>query len=199
MGYESVILTSFKMFGYKVAKNGDTRVIITLEIPEDALTNITRKGIVNPETATYTTNKAIVLSIEDEDENQYTSAVSGFYKSKPLTYTVGQSVTVEDYSTLSEMECFKGIYFFLDKRIAKLYEKDIENGLCQEWYKNGQLYIECTYKNSKLDGLYQLWYSNGDKAEEYTYKDDKMDGLFQAWDQNGIKDVDIVYKNGIAI
>ena len=33
------------MLGYKVGKHDDTRVIITLEIPEDAITNINRKDI----------------------------------------------------------------------------------------------------------------------------------------------------------
>ena len=88
------------MLGYKASKNGDTRVIVTLEIPEDAITNMKRKDIVNAETAKYRCNKAKVLKIEDEDGKEYSYATSIYYnyismfvtKTSTLTYNVGVMV-----------------------------------------------------------------------------------------------------------
>ena len=45
------------------------------------------------------------------------------------------------------------------------------NGLYREWYENGQLERECTYKDDKKAGLYRRWYKNGQLQEECTYKD----------------------------
>jgi hypothetical protein len=59
------------MIGYKIAKNGDRRVIVTLEIPADALTNMGRSTVAVRETATYRVNKVIVLKIEDSEGNCY--------------------------------------------------------------------------------------------------------------------------------
>jgi antitoxin component YwqK of YwqJK toxin-antitoxin module len=185
------------MIGYKVAKNGgDTRVVITLDIPQDALTNMERKDIVNKDTAKYRTNKAIVLKIEDENGNEYTSGISFNYKDKSLTYTVGETLIIEDYD-LSEKVCSSGIHFFLNKRVAELYElNNLENGILETWHENGQKFIECSYTDGKLDGLYQVWHDNCQKWKECTYKNGKLDGLYQQWHENGQKFIERNFKDG---
>jgi hypothetical protein len=49
--YQKHIFLVDKMLGYKIAKSFGKRVVITLEIPEDAITNVKRTNIVHAETA----------------------------------------------------------------------------------------------------------------------------------------------------
>jgi antitoxin component YwqK of YwqJK toxin-antitoxin module len=191
------------MIGYKVAKNGgDTRVVITLEIPEDALTNMERSTIRVKDTAKYRTNKAIVVKIEDQKGNKYTSAKSFVHKDKSLTYTLGETLIIEDYDSDIEKVCSSGIHFFLNKHVAEVYElnkNDIENGLYQLWYDNGEKHIECIFKDKKLDGFYLACYENGQKAVECTYKDGEKDGFNQVWHENSQKSLECTYKDGIRV
>jgi len=39
-------------------------------------------------------------------------------------------------------------------------------GLYQEWYTNGELRVECAYKDGKKEGLYRQWYPNGQLSHE---------------------------------
>jgi hypothetical protein len=179
------------MIGYKVCKAGDTRVIVTLKIPADAITNMGRKSAVVRETAKYRTNKAKVLKIEDEAGREYTHAKSFGYDTKSLEYTLDKTICVEDYDVDLEAVCAPGIHYFLEKRCAEFYglhtigRSTIQNGLYQTWYDNGQKELECTYVNGRLDGLYQLWYENGQKELECTYVNGRTDGLYQEWFING--------------
>ena len=78
------------MIGYKVAKNGEKRVVVTLEIPSDALTNMDRSTVAVKETAKHRASKAKVLKIEDEEGNCYPIAISFNYDKKSLEYKVGE-------------------------------------------------------------------------------------------------------------
>ena len=118
------------MLGYKVAKNGETRVVVTLEIPEDAITNINRINVAVKEYAKYRCNKAKVIKIEDENEKEYTSAKSFNYDKKTLEYVLNDIILVDDYDMNLNNVCSTGIHFFLTYRCAKLYGLyTIENGV----------------------------------------------------------------------
>jgi hypothetical protein len=189
------------MIGYKACKAGDTRVIVTLEIPEDAITNMNRKDIVNRETATYRTNKANVLKIEDTEGNEYTHAKSFGYN-KSLDYIVHETILVEDYDMDLEDVCAPGIHYFLSRRRAELYgsyslKQFIDNSsfLFQKWHDNGQKLMECTYENGKLQGLYQTWYSDGRKWVECTYVNGERHGLYQWWYKTDQKQCECNYVN----
>jgi antitoxin component YwqK of YwqJK toxin-antitoxin module len=209
------------MIGYKAAIVGETRVLITLDIPDDAITNVARTSAVVKDTAKYRTNKAKVLKIEDDDGKEYTEAVTGFYEYKILTYKLNELVEVPEYDMDLEEVCSTGIHFFRTKRVAELYDRDwIENGLYQSWhdngqkkaerthvngkleglhqrwYANGQKWEECTCVNGLIDGLYQRWYDNGQIQEECTYVDEKKEGLYQTWYSNGQKSEECTYVNG---
>ena len=184
------------MIGYKVAKVGKVRVVITLDIPDDAITNVDRTSVVVKDTAKYRTNKAEVLKIEDEDGKEYTEAITGFYHLESLTYRLNELVEVSDYDMDLEKVCSTGIHFFLTKCVAELYTPySIENGLFQSWYDNGQKEEEYTLVNGERDGLYQSWYSNGQKFTECTYVNGWIDGLYQRWHENGDKRVECTYVN----
>ena len=42
------------------------------------------------------------------------------------------------------------------------------------YYKNGQLKDQSTYKNGELDGLYKSYYENGQLKDESTYKNGEL-------------------------
>jgi len=61
-------------------------------------------------------------------------------------------------------------------------EKD---GIHRWWYRDGQLEFEGVFKNGKKDGISKGWWENG--ALEYTglFSYDKRDGLWEAYYENG--------------
>ena len=85
------------MLGYKIAKSFGKRVVITLEIPEDAVTNLKRSNIVNAETAKYRTMKAKVIKIEDSDGKTYNEAVSFNYDKNSITYKLDEELVCHDF------------------------------------------------------------------------------------------------------
>ena len=165
---------TLEMIGYMLEMVGKTRALITLEIPDDAITNITRRGIVNVETARYRTNKAKVLKIEDENGKEYLRAVS-FNHEKLHEFVLNKTIEAIQYDMNMENVCYISIHFFLTRRCAELYGLQlIENGLYQKWYDNGQRAEECTYKNGLRNGLYRRWHVNGQRAEECMYENGKV-------------------------
>ena len=186
------------MIGYKVAKNAEGNcVVVTLEIPGDALTNMERSSVAFRETAKHRANKAKVVAIEDQLGTSYTTATSFNYQHKSLTYTVGEMVEEPSYNPDPDQVCAKGIHFFLTRHVAELYDlTKVENGLYQKWHDNGQKWEEVTYLDGKRHGLYQSWHDNGQKHVEDTYVVGKLHGLFQGWFSNGQKHVEETYVDG---
>jgi len=49
-------------------------------------------------------------------------------------------------------------------------EGDRENGEYKKWYPNGQLWVQCFYKDGVLHGEYKEWYDNGKLSKHHFYK-----------------------------
>ena len=62
------------------------------------------------------------------------------------------------------------------------------------WFRNGQIKLEGTFKQGKMDGPVREWHDNGQKASEETYKDGIRNGLSVGWDRNGSKTREFIYK-----
>ena len=207
------------MLGYKIAKSLGKRVVITLEIPEDAITNVKRSNIVNAETAKYRTMKAKVIKIEDSDGKTYNEAVSFNYKNS-IKYKLDEELVSHDFDMNLEITCSTGIHFFLSKQMAETYGLvSIENGILTawhnngvkeseitfvnnnaqgisyQWYENGKNKCECTFLNGILHGLHTEWYENGNKQKESTFVNGKLDGLFTEWNEKGDKTREYNYGN----
>jgi hypothetical protein len=189
--------SGLKMIAYKIAKNGETRVIVTLEIPSDALTNESRASVVVRETAKHRTNKAKVLAIEDLEGKRYDTATSCGYNNKRVVYTMGEWIEEPSYDRDPEKVCAEGIHYFLARRVAELYRLDwIQNGLFQEWHENGRKSREVTFVDGKMHGTYQEWHENGQKQAEGTYVEGKVHGTYQEWHENGQKGEEMTYVEG---
>jgi antitoxin component YwqK of YwqJK toxin-antitoxin module len=185
------------MLGYKAAKNGDRRVVITLEIPEDALSNIERTSVKFKETAQYRANKVKVLKIEDSEGKEYDTAETAFFSKKILVYKVGEVLEEPTYDMDVEQVCSRGLHFFLERKVSEQFGIDkITNGLLVSFHENGQKYYEAVYKNGNIEGSYQYWYENGQKSCEGMYKNGKLDGIWLGWYTNGQKVCEGIYKGG---
>jgi antitoxin component YwqK of YwqJK toxin-antitoxin module len=214
------------MLGYKIARHQVTKqdprlVIVTLEIPKDAKTNLHRKNIINPYKAKYRCNKAKVLKIEDVKKNKVYHFAYSHYPKK-LFYIPGEVTVENNYNEDINVIDGEGIHFYLDKYVA-LYNnvRTIKEGFVERWWPNGNkasecniidykkegLYqewnkenhlksVECFYKNDKLVGVYKEWWENGQKRTECNYKDGNLDGLFQRWFDNGEKWEECTYRDG---
>jgi len=56
--------------------------------------------------------------------------------------------------------------------LSNIYgQAEYRDGPSREYYDDGQLMIEKTYKDGKLDGPYKTYHDNGQLKEEETYKD----------------------------
>jgi antitoxin component YwqK of YwqJK toxin-antitoxin module len=65
------------------------------------------------------------------------------------------------------------------------YKDDELDGLCKEWYENGQMSSQLNYKDEELDGLCKEWYENGQMSSQLNYKDGELEGLYKTWYKNG--------------
>ncbi len=63
--------------------------------------------------------------------------------------------------------------------------QESENGIMREWYENGQLFVEYSYKNERRDGMQKKWYDNGQLMQLYNYKNGKLEGLQTKWYSDG--------------
>ncbi len=183
------------MLGYKAAKHSETRVLITLEIPDDAKTNLNRPSIVNKETATYRADKVKVLKIEDADGNTYTSAKS-FMNNAPLTYTVGETVTSAGYDEDPEKNG-AGIYFCLNRQVAEYYHLiKLQNGTITNYHTNGRKSYETPFVDGVHHGDFSAWYETGELAMKHTYVNGLLEGWDTYWDKNGNVTGKTHYLNG---
>lgn len=182
------------MIGYKGARNRYTYVVITLEIPDDAITNINRSNIAVKDTAKYRTNKAKVLKIEDQNGKEYDVAQSCY--DHLFEYEVNKMVEVSSYNMDLESVCSAGIHFFLTKECAERYSRfDVKNGPCSEWYEDGSLSYQSHYVNGTRHGLHTMWYKDGKKYAEWSYDNGNEHGRYNIWYPNGQLDTTFTYVN----
>ena len=188
------------MLGYKVAKNDDVRVVVTLFISTCAQTNVNRSSVMVKETAKHRANKALVLEIQDSEGKYYDSAVSFNFPEKSLTYKVGETVTEPCFDTDLEVVCGEGIHFFLTRSTAEQYGlSSVQNGVCKSYYDNGIKHELGTFKDGKKHGLFQRWFENGQIDGEATYVDGLRHGLYQRWKEDGTIHEEVNYTNGVKV
>lgn len=186
------------MLGYKAAVAYNIHVVITLEIPEDALTNLERNNVAVKEFAKFRCNKAKVIKIEDENGKEYDEAESYNYPYDKKVYKLNENVCVHTFNNDLDNICSSGIHFFLNKRVAELYGvKYLENGLFESWHDNGNKECQVNYVNAKKEGVYKEWYESGNKYKEIIFNNDKMNGLNIKWHENGVKKYECMYVNGL--
>jgi antitoxin component YwqK of YwqJK toxin-antitoxin module len=188
------------MLAYKAAENNETRVLITLEIPEDALTNIARSSALVKEKAKHRTNKVKVLKIEDSQGKEYQEAQTSFFYDKKLIYRVGEILEEPAYDTNPENVCSQGIHFFLEKKVAEQFELDeIQDGILERYYHNGRKQRSVPFKNGKKHGLKVSYYETGQKMLEVPYSNGLLHGVSQSWYVDGRQWGVFEYRDGNSV
>ena len=60
------------------------------------------------------------------------------------------------------------------------------NGPYKEYWDNGQLRVECNFKNGEYDGLFKSYHEyTGELYEQFTFKEGKYDGPYEYYHDNG--------------
>ncbi|MGW8465060.1 toxin-antitoxin system YwqK family antitoxin [Pseudomonas sp. CLCA07] len=75
-------------------------------------------------------------------------------------------------------------------------EKHREQGDFEEWYENGQLKNQKTYKDGKLEGYLRTWYEKGQMNTSVEYKDNLTQGIGRFWAQDGTLSLECHYEAG---
>lgn len=73
---------------------------------------------------------------------------------------------------------------------------DDYSGVWRQWHQNGQLKMEATYKNGKLDGRRTSWHDNGQKYDEGNYESDRPVGRATSWYADGRKRHESLWATG---
>jgi antitoxin component YwqK of YwqJK toxin-antitoxin module len=96
---------------------------------------------------------------------------------------------VINYWDIDDTTTKKKIYFL---------NKDGElEGLYQEFYTNGNLWRESTYKEGKREGLEKVFYANGGLHISRMYQNDKLHGEIKEFNTVGNIVYEAIFKNGI--
>lgn len=56
----------------------------------------------------------------------------------------------------------------------------------KDYYSNGQLQSEYTFKDDEYHGLHRDWYENGQLKYEAIYREGNVYGLCRKWSKNGL-------------
>jgi len=80
------------------------------------------------------------------------------------------------------------------------YKYNIKNdeydGLYEQWYEDGLLHLRDNYIDGKKDGIWEEYYPNGKLYEKSNYKDGELNGLYENYYPNGKLRRRFNYKNG---
>jgi hypothetical protein len=127
-----------------------------------------------------------------------------YYKGykKPKLHSLFQSVIDRDMARRidadelrqSEGGQISSVYGFRPYVFPK---SPIPDGPYKTYYAEGQLELDCTFKNEKLHGAFRSYYEDGTLHQEKFYTDGKLDGVFRAFDEKGILYFETTYKKGV--
>ena len=83
-----------------------------------------------------------------------------------------------------------------NQKFEGVYAVGLLQGNCKQWYTDGKLESEVSYKNGKKDGLIKEWYSNGNQKFEGVYAVGLLQGNCKQWYTDGKLESEVSYKNG---
>lgn len=182
------------MLVYKAAiLASGTPVIVTMEIPPEARTNL---GFANDEEAPYITDRAWVERITDENGCPYLCVESSFLPKGEtrLLYILWNLVTSEYNENPARKQ---GIHFFLNPESARQFANQTSNRLRTTFHSKGCLATECEYRNGKKEGMCRKWYTTGEPYSEETFHNGVANGVLTIWHKNGIPWRRGTVRNGI--
>ena len=98
-------------------------------------------------------------------------------------------------------------YFFEDKEVfSETLDENLEiisskgtlpDGIVREFFSNGLIYFECSFKNGKRHGISKIFYETGKINVEKEYKNGLLDGRVFVYYPNGRLREEFYYKNDL--
>ena len=68
---------------------------------------------------------------------------------------------------------------------AKEVEEKFQNGVKKDFYSDGKLKYEISYRNGQKDGMEKLFYSDGKLKSEIAFRDGRKDGMEKLFYSDG--------------
>ncbi len=107
---------------------------------------------------------------------------------------------VKDYFENGKIQ-MDAFYSSFDKHIKEEsqcnYHANTKVGFYKEWYENGQLAFEGTYKNGVRNGLCTSWYRSGQKEAVENWLNGQLDGSVRYWTEKGELQFDLTFNHGL--
>lgn len=73
-----------------------------------------------------------------------------------------------------------------ERQVARYSDnRFVADGYYREYYPNGQLFVEGTYKDGRQEGAWTYWYDDGTENRQVTYKNGKPDGAWESYRADG--------------
>ena len=119
-----------------------------------------------------------------------------------ISYSVSEIVlppSSKKYYTKTDMQPIQNAIIYSDSLIAFEIINYKINGFFREWYRNGQVKLEKSYKAGILDGYHKEWYENGQLKLQGYYDGGTLNGSFTEWDFNGEKRRENLFIDGLKV
>jgi antitoxin component YwqK of YwqJK toxin-antitoxin module len=197
------------MFGFTLGfirePTREKKVLVTLYIPTDAITNENRKEVVNIKTALHKTSKAMPVMIQDINLNMYESCLYAYksdiifnlnhmfvmsecFMSKPTK----RNVSEEAVTRLLENSLY---YYKSVEPFHFMSETEVRNCTLKKWFSNGQIENEITIVNGKRHGTQIIYNKDGTVKSTLEYENDMLNGYTRTYHQTGYRHLDIHFLN----
>lgn len=179
-------------FGYKKLREKKICKLLILGI-----NNEHRTGIVEKLAAKHRCSKAIVLTIYDMFDHTPSEHGTSIHDGN-FEYTVGEILEIHDYNKDYNVDCTRGIHYFLSEECAYFWEfneyearKMNWSGLFKAWDTNGNLALHGNFVDGLRNGPWSIvtWYNKvwpGSKdpyiIEVINYQMGKRHGDFLRYD-----------------
>ena len=75
-------------------------------------------------------------------------------------------------------------------------DRVVNDGIYVEYYREGQKYVDGTYKMGVFDGKWQYWYPNGQLCKKISYKNGRPHGHWEVFNKEGERASEKGYQNG---
>ena len=115
-------------------------------------------------------------------------------------------ITRKDFNRINELNSMNGLElasknnketFSENQTLSKFSDAEsLKDGLCEEYYENGQLRSTGNYIDKKKDGLWQEYHENGNLATMVNFKEGKKVGFLKNYYTDGQLKGRINYKEG---
>lgn len=109
-----------------------------------------------------------------------------------------EDLVVMDHDTMfykKDMQKLTGLVYNKHGDVG-IFNQGLREGLHKEWFRNGNLKDEITFKNGKKNGEFRYWDDKGQLLKDGYYKNDSLDGFIREWYHNGNIKLEVHYISG---